>query len=106
LKTTEFWTYLAIVIALVIAGAVTSGGHGHDVFMADKVWLYITIVTVGYLVSRGVAKSGSREPYSLATGSDGGITDRLTKAAAVLREGDLPSRHGATREDPAGPLVR
>ena len=32
-------------------------------FGADRAWLYATIVTVGYMVSRGLAKSGSHEPY-------------------------------------------
>jgi hypothetical protein len=27
------------------------------------VWLYATILTVGYLISRGLAKAGSRQPY-------------------------------------------
>jgi hypothetical protein len=31
---------------------------------ARQAWLYATILTVGYMVSRGFAKSGSREPYS------------------------------------------
>jgi hypothetical protein len=30
---------------------------------ACQPWLYVTILTVGYMVSRGLAKSGSREPY-------------------------------------------
>jgi hypothetical protein len=30
---------------------------------ARQVWLYATILTVGYMVSRGLAKSGSRGPY-------------------------------------------
>ena len=46
-----------------IAGAVTKasgyGGH-HDVFRAHRAWLYATILTVGYMISRGLAKSGSR----------------------------------------------
>jgi hypothetical protein len=105
LKTTEFWTFLVVVIAILIAGDSVGGGHGHDFFAADKVWLYVTILTVGYLVSRGFAKSGSREPYSLTSGTDGGITDRLTKAATVLREGDLPAASGSARHDP-GPLGR
>ena len=37
----------------------------------DKVWLYATILTVGYMVSRGLAKSGSREPYF-----DGGTNEQ------------------------------
>jgi hypothetical protein len=27
------------------------------------VWLYVTVLTVGYMVSRGIAKAGSRQPY-------------------------------------------
>jgi len=27
--------------------------------LADKAWLYITLLTIGYLISRGLAKSGS-----------------------------------------------
>jgi hypothetical protein len=35
-----------------------SGGYG-----ARQVSLYATILTVGYMLSRGLAKSGSRDPY-------------------------------------------
>jgi hypothetical protein len=31
-----------------------------DYFMADKAWMYVVILSVGYMVSRGLAKSGSR----------------------------------------------
>lgn len=27
------------------------------------VWLYATLLTIGYMISRGLAKSGSRDPY-------------------------------------------
>ena len=40
------------------------GSDGPDAFTANLVWLYITILTFGYMLSRGLAKSGSREPYS------------------------------------------
>jgi hypothetical protein len=66
-KTTEFFAYLAMLVGLFIAGAVTKAtGYGahHDVFRADRVWLYAVILTVGYMVSRGFAKSGSRDPYT------------------------------------------
>ena len=62
-KTSEWWTYLAMVIAILIAGnAIEAEEGGNDFFAADKVWLYITILTVGYLISRGIAKSGTRDP--------------------------------------------
>jgi hypothetical protein len=64
-KTSEFWTYVAVVIGILIAGsAVGSGGNRDDFFAADKVWLYVTLLTVGYLLSRGIAKSGVRDPYT------------------------------------------
>jgi hypothetical protein len=64
LKTTEFWTMIAIVIALLIAGNTIEGEEGgRDFFAADKVWLYVTILASAYMISRGLAKSGSREPY-------------------------------------------
>jgi hypothetical protein len=63
-KTTEFWIYAAAVAAVLIASAVvgTTASHG-DYFRADRAWLYIVVLTVGYLASRGFAKSGSRQPY-------------------------------------------
>ena len=43
----------------------TKAGGGHDDrFLAKEVWLYAAILTVGYMISRGLAKSGSREPYT------------------------------------------
>ena len=64
LKTTEFYAYLLAFALILIAGnSIESSEGGPDVFRADKVWLYITILTVGYMVSRGLAKSGSSDPY-------------------------------------------
>ena len=63
-KTSEFFAYLLAVVAILIAGNSIEGEEGGaDFFAADKVWLYITILTVGYMVSRGIAKSGVRDPY-------------------------------------------
>ena len=63
-KTTEFFAYLAVVVGLLIAGNTVEGQEGGaDYFAADKVWLYITLLTVGYMISRGLAKAGSSQPY-------------------------------------------
>jgi hypothetical protein len=71
-KTTEFVAYLVVLLGILIAGNSIEGKDGGaDYFAGDKVWLYATILTVGYLVSRGLAKSGSREPYF-----DGGTNEQ------------------------------
>ena len=63
-KTTEFWVMVALIIALLIAGnSIEREEGGADIFGADKVWLYITVLASAYMVSRGLAKSGSRDPY-------------------------------------------
>ncbi|HUR52116.1 MAG TPA: hypothetical protein VMZ11_08335 [Mycobacteriales bacterium] len=65
-KTTEFIAYLGTIIAIAIASQTIgkdSGAGGGDYFRADKAFLYITLVTIGYLLSRGLAKSGSRDFY-------------------------------------------
>jgi hypothetical protein len=62
-KTTEFIAYVVILIGMFIAAAVTDNGDDGQGFGADQVWLYATILTVGYMIARGLAKSGSREYY-------------------------------------------
>ena len=61
-KTTELIAYVAAVIGVLIAGAVIDTNDGGGLG-GRQVWLYVTILTVGYMVSRGLAKSGSRDPY-------------------------------------------
>ena len=66
LKTTEFWAMVAIIVGILLASLVVGQGDGNgnvDAFPAVRAWLYIAIVGVGHMVSRGLAKSGSREPY-------------------------------------------
>jgi hypothetical protein len=69
-KTTEFYAYVVTFALILIAGAQISEKNNVDAFRADKVWLYITILTVGYMVARGLAKSGSREPYWEGSGQN------------------------------------
>lgn len=62
-KTTEFIAYVVILIGIFIASAVVDNGDDGQGFGADKAWLYATLLTIGYMISRGLAKSGSRERY-------------------------------------------
>jgi hypothetical protein len=64
-KTTEFFMYLAAVAAVVItAFVVGDDGKGtNDPFSALDAIRYITYLTIGYMIARGLAKSGSRDHY-------------------------------------------
>ena len=62
-KTTEFIAYVLILVAMFIASAVVDNGDDGQGFGASSVWLYATLLTIGYMISRGLAKSGSRESY-------------------------------------------
>src|SRR5690242_13431293 len=61
-KTTQLIAYVVTVIGVLIAAAVVDNADA-DGLGAKQAWLYVTILTVGYMISRGLAKSGSREPY-------------------------------------------
>ncbi|HEX5299192.1 MAG TPA: hypothetical protein VFW50_19580 [Streptosporangiaceae bacterium] len=64
-KTTELMVYIAAVVGVLVASAAVGTTHAHiDYFRADKAWFYIVLLTIGYVVSRGLAKSGSREHYN------------------------------------------
>jgi len=52
-KTTEIVVWALSVIGVLIAAAVTENLDGHDA------WKYVTWLSIGYMVSRGLAKAGS-----------------------------------------------
>jgi hypothetical protein len=64
-KTTEFWGMVAIVVGILAASWLVGDGDGGggDAFPAVRAWLYVAIVGSAYMVSRGLAKAGSHEPY-------------------------------------------
>lgn len=63
-KTTEFYVYIAAVVGVLIASLAVGSTDSHpDYLRADRAWFFIVLLTMGYLVSRGLAKSGSRDPY-------------------------------------------
>ena len=59
-KTTELIVYVLAVLGVLIAAALVTDAS----FGADHAWRYVTYLTVGYMISRGLAKAGSREPYN------------------------------------------
>jgi hypothetical protein len=52
LLTTEFWAMVLVIVAILIATAVS------DSLNDTRGWLFVTIIATGYIVSRGLAKAG------------------------------------------------
>jgi hypothetical protein len=62
-RTLEFAVYVAAVLATIITAAVVgddASENGVDVFNASDAMQYITWLTVGLMVARGLAKAGNR----------------------------------------------
>jgi hypothetical protein len=55
-KTSEFWLAIATFATLVVAG------YFSEVFAEERAWTLAAIVMAAYIVSRGIAKAGSRDP--------------------------------------------
>lgn len=53
-KTSEFMIWALTAITLLIAGAAS------EQFDGGRVWLYFTIASAAYILSRGIAKAGTR----------------------------------------------
>jgi len=51
--TTEFWAMVGVIAAILVAA------QQADNFYAPRAWTLVAAVAIGYMVSRGLAKSGS-----------------------------------------------
>jgi hypothetical protein len=52
-KSTEFWAMVILIVAILIAAAVS------DSLNDVRAWTLVTAVGVGYMISRGLAKAGT-----------------------------------------------
>ena len=71
-KTTEFVAYLAAVVGVLAASAVVDATD----FGSQDAWFFVTLLTIGYMISRGLAKSGSRDFYDADRGHDAATSHR------------------------------
>ena len=60
IKTTELIAYVVAVVGVLVASAVADEASD---FGTQEAWFYVSLLTIGYMVSRGLAKSGSRDFY-------------------------------------------
>jgi hypothetical protein len=58
-KTSEFYVMLLFVVGVLIAAY----ADGDDALTRDTGWLFATLAVTGYIVSRGLAKLATHEPY-------------------------------------------
>jgi len=58
-KTTEFIFMVLFIVGVLIASYIDDNDSLH----AEDGWLYAAIAASAYFISRGLAKSGTREPY-------------------------------------------
>lgn len=66
-RTTGFIAYPGVLVAIVVTAVLVGDGgaeNGADLFDARQATECITYLTIGYLVARGLAESGSREYYT------------------------------------------
>ena len=54
LKTTEFWAMAGVILAILIASAVS------DSLGDVRAWTLVAAVAIGYMISRWLAKSGTK----------------------------------------------
>ena len=55
-KTTEFFAYVAAVVGVLAASAIVDATD----FGSQDAWFFVTLLTIGYMISRGLAKSGTK----------------------------------------------
>jgi hypothetical protein len=58
-KTSEFYMMLIFAVAVIIAAYVSSA----DALSREDGWRFASFAVVAYIISRGLAKLGVREPY-------------------------------------------
>ena len=54
LKTTEFWAMVGVIAAILVASAIS------DSLDDVRAWTLVAAVAIGYMISRGLAKSGTK----------------------------------------------
>ncbi len=68
-KTTELIAYVVAVIGVLVASAMVDRSD----FGAQEAWFYVTLLTIGYMISRGLAKAGSYEKEHHTTDARSGL---------------------------------
>ncbi len=82
-KTTEFVVFIVATIAVLLASFFVKAADGHaDYFAADKAWLYVVILSVGYIITKnilinflnfgvGMVRTGNRAATSHRVAAEG-----------------------------------
>ena len=57
IRTSEFIAFVVTSVLVIIAA------YTDEAFNVEHGWTLVAILAVGYMLSRGIAKAGTREPY-------------------------------------------
>ena len=57
IRTSEFIAFVVTSLLVIIAA------YTDEAFDVDHGWTLVAAMAIGYMISRGIAKAGSREPY-------------------------------------------
>jgi hypothetical protein len=86
---------------LIASGLVGETAGQGDPFLADKAWWYVTLLTFGYMISRGLAKARPRRLSSVSARA-ATVIDGL----AITCAGGARSTGGEQLHDTAFDLAR
>ena len=65
IRTSEFIAFVVTSLLVILAA------YTDEAFDVDHGWTLVTALAIGYMLSRGIAKAGVREPYRVERGDDG-----------------------------------
>ncbi len=57
IRTSEFIAFVVTSLLVILAA------YTDEAFDVDHGWTLVAALAIGYMISRGIAKAGSREPY-------------------------------------------
>jgi hypothetical protein len=85
-KTTELVVYVLSVLGVLVTAAATSSDNGvADAFNADRAWLYVAILSAGYMLSRGLSKLGDRHVEDDSPNGHRPLGEKLNRAVEELK---------------------
>lgn len=100
-KTTELIVYTGAVLAVIMTALAINENDqgGSDPFGAEHALRYITFLTIGYMIARGLAKAGSHEGYASHNTNDADVDVDLDDSHDTDTTRPHETHHGDAQDD-------